>query len=57
MKLFLQLSKLVVTDMGVLFQCDPADLHRQFSKFSNENIIGVANELTPHYYHMLDING
>ena len=56
-EVFPNLSKLVVTDVDVLFQCDPAELYHQLSHFSEDNIIGISNELTPHYYHMLDITG
>ena len=56
-EIFPTLSKLVVTDVDVLFQCDPAELYNNFNKFSPEHIVGMANELTPHYFHMLQLNG
>ena len=56
-KIFPTLSKLIVTDVDVEFQCDPAELYDKFSEFSKDNIVGIANELSPHYYHMLQLNG
>ena len=55
--IFPTLSKLVVSDVDIEFQSDPVELYKQFNHSSEENIVGVANELTPHYFHMLQLSG
>ena len=32
---------------------DPAKLYDEFSHFSEDQLIGIANDLSPHYYQML----
>ena len=55
--IFPTLDKLVVTDVDIEFQVDPVELYKEFDHFSKENVVGVANELSPHYFHMLQLNG
>ena len=43
----------MVLDADLKFQLDPADLYDQFEHFSDSNLIGCANDLSPHYYQML----
>ena len=35
------------------FKVDPAKLYDQFDQFSEDHLIGIANDLSPHYYQML----
>ena len=35
------------------FKVDPAKLYDEFSHFSEYQLIGIANDLSPHYYQML----
>ena len=56
-EIFPTLKKLIVTDIDVQFQCDPTDLYSKFYEFSKHNVLGIANELTPHYFHMLQLSG
>jgi len=44
-------------DADVRFKVDPFELSCQFENFSDENLLGVANDLAPHYHEMLTLSG
>jgi hypothetical protein len=54
---FTGLDKLVVVDADVRFRTDPADIFDQFETFSDKNVVGVGNDLAPHYYQGLKSGG
>ena len=56
-KLFLNLEHLIVVDADVRFKADPYKLFEQFQRFSDKNILGVANDLAPHYHQVLQNSG
>ncbi len=43
--------RLIALDLDLKFVVDVADLADQFERMSAENIIGVANDLAPHYWY------
>ena len=56
-RIFANLTKLIVIDADVRFEADPAELFGEFRNFSAENVIGVSNDLAPHYYQSLKSGG
>lgn len=46
------IDKLIVIDIDLEFRTDLRNLHRHFSKFSESELIGLAPDLSPHYYQM-----
>jgi len=48
-KIFPSLNKLIFLDVDMEFQSDIKLLYQQFSQFSESNLIGVGNDLSPHY--------
>ena len=51
---FSSLSRLVLLDTDLLFQSSILDLWRQFLEFSPDQCIGLAPDLSPHYWHKLE---
>ena len=51
--IFPELDKLIMLDSDLEFKVDPAMLYDEFSRFSEYQLIGIANDLSPHYYQML----
>ena len=51
---FSSLSRLVLLDTDLLFQSSILDLWRQFLEFSPGQCIGLAPDLSPHYWHRLE---
>ena len=56
-RIFPNLSKLIVIDADIRFRSDPADVFQQFDKFSAGNVVGVGNDLAPHYFQGLKSGG
>ena len=52
-EIFPELDKLIMLDSDLEFKVDPAMLYDEFSHFSEYQLIGIANDLSPHYYQML----
>ena len=52
-EIFPEMDKLIVLDSDLEFKVDPAELYDQFNHFSEDQLIGIANDLSPHYYQML----
>ena len=50
--IFPELDKLIMLDSDLEFKVDPANLYDEFSRFSEYQLIGIANDLSPHYYQM-----
>ena len=46
------IGKLIVIDIDLEFRTDLRNLYRHFSKFSESEMIGLAPDLSPHYYQM-----
>ena len=46
------IGKLIVIDIDLEFRTDLRNLYRHFSKFSESELIGLAPDLSPHYYQM-----
>merc|ERR1712226_1179782 len=44
------LEKLIMLDIDLEFRIDLLDLYKQFHEFSETEMIGLASELSPHYY-------
>ena len=38
---------------NILFRIDLLSLYRHFKRFSENEMIGVANDLTPHYFNLM----
>ena len=53
-KKFSALSRLVLLDTDLMFQSSIRDLWRQFLAFSPGQCIGLAPDLSPHYWHRLE---
>ena len=53
-KKFSELSRLVLLDTDLMFQSSIRDLWRQFLAFSPGQCIGLAPDLSPHYWHRLE---
>ena len=53
-KKFSALSRLVVLDTDLMFQSSILDLWRQFLAFSPGQCLGLAPDLSPHYWHRLE---
>ena len=45
-----QLKRVIVTDLDLEFRIDLAELWGRFSEFSATEVIGIANDLHPHYF-------
>ena len=45
-----QLKRVIVTDLDLEFRIDLAELWGHFSEFSATEVIGIANDLHPHYF-------
>ena len=45
-----QIDKLVVLDVDLQFRVDMIELFKHFDNFADDEMIGVANDLTPHYF-------
>ena len=52
-EIFPELDKLIMLDSDLEFKVDPAMLYDEFSRFSEYQLIGISNDLSPHYYQML----
>ena len=46
-------KKLIFLDVDLRFRIDIAELHDLFDKFEDDNVMGVASDLSPHYRHAL----
>lgn len=44
-------ERVIALDVDLKFTVDIARLHRQFDRMSEENLIGIANDLAPHYWY------
>ena len=51
--IFPGLKRLVTVDTDIEFNVDINFLFAEFDKFDSDQLIGVANDLSPHYYQML----
>merc|ERR1711936_465685 len=47
-----ELDKLLVIDTDLEFRCDLIELYNHFNLFTPTQLIGVANDQTPHYFTM-----
>ena len=45
-----QLKRVIVTDLDLEFRIDLSELWGHFSEFSATEVIGIANDLHPHYF-------
>ena len=52
-RIFSNLSKLIVVDADVEFKCDPVEIYDEFGRFLQEEVLGAAPELSPHYFQIL----
>ena len=52
-RIFTKLARLIVVDADVVFKSDPIETWEQFDKFRGDEVVGVAPDLSPHYYQML----
>ena len=51
---FSSLSRLVLLDTDIMFQSSIRDLWRQFLSFTPGQCLGLAPDLSPHYWHRLE---
>lgn len=47
-----EIEKIIVIDIDLEFRIDMLNLYKHFKKFTETEMIGVANDLTPHYFNL-----
>ncbi|XP_014290558.1 xyloside xylosyltransferase 1 [Halyomorpha halys] len=52
-KIAVDQHKVILIDVDTVIKVDIIELFNEFSKFSNESMIGIAPELSPVYHHIL----
>ena len=43
--------RLIALDLDLKFVTDVADLADEFERMSNDHLVGIANDLAPHYWY------